>query len=134
LERAAASLEEAVDALLAALAPRGHELATFDYADKIRILHACWPGTEAEVDNICSALLRFGLLRRAMAEDRPDDEMERGLVLLQQAFRAIRVIGAEPDEGFRTIAVHLCGLLDIAADEAAGRRGSESGTGKPVCG
>jgi hypothetical protein len=117
LERAAASLEEALDGLLAALAPRGGELASFPYADKVRILHACWPVSVAEADSICAALLRFGILRKAEADGRPEEELKREFVLLQQAFRAIRLVGVEPDEGFRTIAVHLCARLANAANE-----------------
>jgi hypothetical protein len=125
LERAAASLEDALDGLLAALAPRGSELASFAYGDKVRILHACWPVSMAEADSICAALLRFGILRKAEADGRPEEELKRELVLLQRAFRAIRLVGVEPDEGFRTIAVHLCALLANAANEVLSPWASE---------
>lgn len=117
LDRSAASLERALDGLLAALTARGHELWSFPYPDKVRILHACWPTAAAEADCICETLMRFWVLREGLTKEREREDMERDLLLLQQAFRTIRIVGADPDEGFRTIAVQLCGLLDNAADK-----------------
>jgi hypothetical protein len=119
LDGATASVERALDGLLAAVAPRGDELAAFAYADKVLILHACWPAAESEVGAICRTMIRLGVLRQKVADGQPLEHVERELALLQQAYRAIRIIGADPQAGFRTIAVHLCGLLDNAADALA---------------
>ena len=122
LDGATASVERALDGLLAAIAPRGDELAAFAYADKVLILHACWPAAESEVGAICQAMLRLGALRQKVTDGQPQEHVARELALLQQAYRAIRIVGADPQAGFRTIAVHLCGLLDNAADAIAGAR------------
>lgn len=132
LDGAATSVERALDGLLAAIAPRGDELAAFAYADKVLILHACWPSAKTEVDAICQAMIRLGVLRQKVADGLPRDHVERELALLQRAYRAIRIVGADPKAGFRTIAVHLCGLLDNAADVIACGRARDLGTATPA--
>ena len=116
LDGAAASVERALNGLLTVITPRGHELIAFPYVEKVRILHACWPVVDTEADAICQALMRLGALQRKATEDAPREQVERELALLLQAYHAIRIVGADAEAGFRTIAVHLCGLLDNAAD------------------
>lgn len=85
-----AALEREIDVVLAALLPHPDKLKKgFGFANKIDVLAAAWKGDSEAGDRLHLVLRRFNDLRNSVAHGDTIEEVERWLIKLLNAYRAI---------------------------------------------
>jgi hypothetical protein len=79
------ALEREVEVVLERTLTGAHHLATLGYAQKARVLAACWAGEKTDADNVLKVLLAFGELRNKVAHGN-SEVIDQKFKALQQAY------------------------------------------------